>query len=175
MAGALALIEKMPSDIDSLLDKNKKDVLKLAHSLEVTSQNLNEVSEQLAPLFAENEGSPDDLARIQTILNSANETALASLSLVKAFNDLSYNPETSQHVSSLLKSMLADTDAVIENRVSQVLEQTDSILVSRLNQIDGRLETHRQTIFYMLLFLTFLFPVVFFTSYVIAKKVTNKS
>jgi hypothetical protein len=157
--GLLKVMEKLPADIDKILGKNKNDILQLSSAMEATSVNLRAVADQLSPLLAEpDEASPDSLAEIQTILTSANQTAQTTLAILREYTSLSYNPESSDHIAGLAKNLLQESDQLMENQMLR---------------IDERLRDHRQVIFQMLLALTFLFPVVFFTGYVLAKKFTK--
>lgn len=156
-------MEKLPNDVSGILKNNKDEFIQLANSIEATSKNLRLISDQLSPLFLKQDSNDDgeiDLLQVENILKKAYATSESTLNAIKAFSELHYDPDAANHITSLMNTQLKQVDAVLANSIQQV------------NQ---RLLDHRQRIFYLLIALCFLFPVVFFTAYVVARKIADKN
>jgi hypothetical protein len=157
------VMEKFPDDVSGILDNNKDEFLRLASSIEATSSNLRTISEQLSPLFLKQDSNDDgeiDLLQVENILKKAYATSESTLNAIKAFSELHYDEEVATHMATLMSTQVKQIDAVLEQRI---------------NQLSQRALEHRERIFYLLLALCFLFPVIFFSGYIIARRTADKN
>ncbi len=156
-------MEKLPDDVNGILKNNKDEFLRLANSIEATSSNLRMISEQLSPLFLKQDSNDDgeiDLLQVENILKKAYATSESTLNAIKAFSELHYDEEVATHVATLMSSQV---------------KQIDTLLEQRIDQLSQRALEHRERIFYLLLALCFLFPVIFFSGYIMARRIADKN
>jgi hypothetical protein len=155
-------MEKFPDDVSGILNNNKDEFLRLANSIEATSSNLRMISEQLSPLFLKQDSNDDgtiDLLQLENILKKAHATSESTLNAIKAFSELRYEEEVATHMATIM---------------SNQLKQADTALQQRIDQLSQRAHEHRERIFYLLLALCLLFPVIFFSGYILARRIADK-
>lgn len=156
-------MEKFPDDVNGILKNNKDEFLRLANSIEATSSNLRMISEQLSPLFLKQDSNDDgeiDLLQVENILKKAYATSESTLNTIKAFSELHYDEEVATHMATLMSTQI---------------KQIDTVLEQRIDQLSQRALEHRERIFYLLLALCFLFPVIFFSGYIMARRIADKN
>ena len=155
-------IDRWPEDVNALLSENIKPLSQLTGNLQLTSENLRAIFIQLAPLLEKDEnslGTKETLTRVERILGEFQKSAEQLVQFSANLNQLSYNPEASNHLYTLAEATLTQANLLAAERVAD---------------LDLKLATHREEllkdIIVLMLIASLLIPVVFFTIYVIAKR-----
>lgn len=166
-------VEALPSHIDTLVNNNSKVLLALSQSLTLTSDNLRVISEQMSPLFLNEDNNNDgeiDLAQVQLIFKDALATSKELASISKSLSDFSYNEDAANHLSGLVAMQLNQADSLIQNQ----FKQADELLAKRLEVLDEKLISHREIVFEqmfkLMLMICIGFPCIFLTGYFLVKR-----
>lgn len=155
-------IDQLPEDIQILFDKNSKPVEAITHNIAKTSENLKFISDQLSPMLLsqdDEEHEEIDLKQVKLIFEDALTTSKQLLLITESLNKFNYDSEVAKNLSGL---------------VAKQLTQADNILAKRMADLDSRLINHRELIFdrifILLMAFCIVFPVVFFTGYLLTRR-----
>ena len=155
-------VEKLPEDIQTLFDKNSKFAVAITNNIAKTSENLKFISDQLSPLILSQdnyEHEEIDLKLVKLIFEDALATSNQLASIAESLNKFNYDSEVANNLSGL---------------VAKQLTQVDNILAKRMADLDSRLFNHHELIFdrmfILLMAFCIVFPVVFFTGYLLARR-----
>lgn len=155
-------IDKWPEDVKAVVSDNVKPLTIITGQIQLASENLRVISEQITPLLASDEnslGTKEVLTRVERIVDEIEKTSEQLVQFSTNVNQLSYNPEVSTHFYTLAEATLAQANLMAAERVAD---------------LDMKLASHREEllkdIILLLLIASLLIPVIFFTTYVIAKR-----
>lgn len=155
-------IDQLPEDIQTLFDKNSKALEAITNNIARTSENLKTISDQLSPLIVSqdnNEHAEIDLKEVKLIFEDALATSKQLVSITENINKFNYDSEVANNLSGL---------------VAKQLTQVDNVLAKRMADLDNRLINHRELIFdrvfILLMAFCIVFPVVFFTGYLLTRR-----